>query len=344
MRIAAETIARAEDSFELREGLRVMPHGGDEKLRNQYRRQMKGFMDEIEPLIGKPFVPNERWSYATNEFPSEATRYWNRAQQLAILDALDIGEYREAASRLKKSITLSQQLKAHGDFGITSGQNLGIARYLSAVGTFFDDIPDGACKLFYDVLSDLDQGFPSTDMSIDAEEAFRLEFYRGLQTSGGGGIAGAYMDFRATARRMKVYFDKLREEHEKPVLLRVQPERVGGPLDIDDTFLQTGIDPSLNDFSRCNIRLLAAAFAVRIYRAKYGKLPDRLSEAYGGVDPYTGKEFIYKRLEDGWQVYSPGLNGIDDGGVPVTLPGSGRDVTVAMYRSGKKNSQPVILR
>ena len=63
---------------------------------------------------------------------------------------------------------------------------------------------------------------------------------------------------------------------------------------------------------------LAAALAV--YRAEHGAYPQKLDELVPSVldklpvDLYHAKPFIYKRIDDGYLLYTAGENGQDDGG------------------------------
>ncbi len=63
------------------------------------------------------------------------------------------------------------------------------------------------------------------------------------------------------------------------------------------------------------------ALTLRIYRVKNGHYPTKLSELVPEIiqelpkDPFTGKSHIYRRLEEGFIVYSLGDNAKDDGGL-----------------------------
>jgi hypothetical protein len=132
----------------------------------------------------------------------------------------------------------------------------------------------------------------------------------------------------------------------KPILKREQPPSIGGPLDFaDDSFVDDyGVDPDRNGLTQCNLRVLAAAFAIRAYRAETGKLPRALDEVYKRLDPYTGIPFIYKVVADGFQIYSPGYDGDDDGGVPALFTSKGGDITVARRVDPSNLDKPVVLR
>ena len=62
------------------------------------------------------------------------------------------------------------------------------------------------------------------------------------------------------------------------------------------------------------------ALACKIHRSLEGRFPENISQLVPDIlpeeplDPFTGKPFIYKLMEDGFVVYSVGSNEKDDGG------------------------------
>jgi len=68
------------------------------------------------------------------------------------------------------------------------------------------------------------------------------------------------------------------------------------------------------------IGLAQLALALKIYKAEKGKYPDRLDDLVPEIlpelpkDPFTGKDFVYKREGEGFLVYSLGENETDEGG------------------------------
>jgi hypothetical protein len=195
-------------------------------------------------------------------------------------------------------------------------------------------------------LNNSDDSLTPSLNTVDAEEWQLIDFYRHLQKHGGNRAAHAYIDLRATATRAKAHFDSIRRELLKPVLARKLPPPIGGPMDIyADPFLDAGVDPGLNDWIRCKIRVTAAALAVREHRTRTGSLPDKLEDVYDRIDPYTGKPFIYKKTDGGYQVYSPGHDGDDDGGRPMTgIPSKDGDITVMISSDREDLDKPVILK
>ncbi len=70
-------------------------------------------------------------------------------------------------------------------------------------------------------------------------------------------------------------------------------------------------------------RLLAAELALRCYQSEKSRLPIRLEElspAYLSkvpADPFSGRPLIYRSQGKTWQLYSVGVDGVDDGGKPA---------------------------
>ena len=62
------------------------------------------------------------------------------------------------------------------------------------------------------------------------------------------------------------------------------------------------------------------AVALRLYRLKHGEYPERLSQLVPDfldklpVDPFSGKDYVYRKDGKGFIVYSLGENMKDDGG------------------------------
>ncbi|MCD5390795.1 hypothetical protein LR007_02905, partial [candidate division NPL-UPA2 bacterium] len=72
--------------------------------------------------------------------------------------------------------------------------------------------------------------------------------------------------------------------------------------------------------SEAQIRAGKLALALKIYQAKKGTYPETLKALTPEIlpqlpeDPFTGKDFIYRREEEGFIVYSLGQNLKDDQG------------------------------
>jgi hypothetical protein len=74
------------------------------------------------------------------------------------------------------------------------------------------------------------------------------------------------------------------------------------------------------DRTNATLELTRIAAALAVYRAEHGAYPDNLRELVPAAltklpsDPYTGKPFIYVRIEPGYLIYSAGENSTDNGG------------------------------
>jgi hypothetical protein len=74
------------------------------------------------------------------------------------------------------------------------------------------------------------------------------------------------------------------------------------------------------DRANAKLDLVRLAAALAVYRAEKGSYPHNLDELVPGVvaslpvDLYTAKPFQYRRIGDGYLLYTAGPNGQDDGG------------------------------
>jgi hypothetical protein len=68
--------------------------------------------------------------------------------------------------------------------------------------------------------------------------------------------------------------------------------------------------------------------SLETYRSKNGNYPTKLSDLSIELpkDPFSGKDFIYKRLPNGFLLYSVGWNLKDDGGTPQDSRNDGGDI------------------
>jgi len=85
--------------------------------------------------------------------------------------------------------------------------------------------------------------------------------------------------------------------------------------------------PALEEFLRQQARYtpyidtFKIMVGLKIYKQKYGKYPEKLQLLtpeilpFLPVDPFTGKEFIYRIEKNGFLIYSLGENEKDDNGI-----------------------------
>jgi len=86
----------------------------------------------------------------------------------------------------------------------------------------------------------------------------------------------------------------------------------------------------------CELRMTRIVLALQLHLARTGKAPDKLDAVaaeLGGElppDPYSGKDFVYRRRGRGWMLYSVGENYVDDGG--QVAPGAEQFVRDVVYQ------------
>jgi hypothetical protein len=69
--------------------------------------------------------------------------------------------------------------------------------------------------------------------------------------------------------------------------------------------------------------MLIGGTDVLYYKAQHGEWPERLEQIqhYLPIDPFTGRPLKYRRIPDGFVIYSLGESGRDDGG-QIPRPGT----------------------
>jgi type II secretory pathway pseudopilin PulG len=74
------------------------------------------------------------------------------------------------------------------------------------------------------------------------------------------------------------------------------------------------------DRANTELQLTVLAAALAVYRTEHGDYPTTLDDLVPSTleklptERYNAKPFLYKRTGDGYLLYSPGENGVDDGG------------------------------
>ncbi len=93
----------------------------------------------------------------------------------------------------------------------------------------------------------------------------------------------------------------------------------------------------LVDSTRAQTALTQILLASQFYKSKTGSYPESIAQLRSKitwtlpVDPYTGKDFIYKRNPNGFQAYSIGSNLKDDGGRPAKEHYNPDDGDIVLY-------------
>jgi len=100
----------------------------------------------------------------------------------------------------------------------------------------------------------------------------------------------------------------------------------GARSDVAGSMIQELLLPALNAASTAESRinsqlqLIQVAAALAVFHAEHGTYPEKLEELVPGAlvvppaDAFHGKPLVYKRLKQGYLLYSLGQNGQDDGG------------------------------
>jgi hypothetical protein len=123
--------------------------------------------------------------------------------------------------------------------------------------------------------------------------------------------AGKYL--RDIARAIELVRKPYAEARNGEVELRKDVERERGVTDFLSLLLWPSIERSHQNEAAAEARCRMAAAFCRIKAA--GRIPESLEAA----DPCTGKPLLYRRLEKGFELRSPGPNQADDGGAEDDL-------------------------
>lgn len=121
------------------------------------------------------------------------------------------------------------------------------------------------------------------------------------------------------ANREMIYFKKYRPWGERWTLSQV-PELFEESRRVSAVSFNKGL---------ARLRLFRCHLALREYWLTHAAYPENLSELTPHIladlppDPFSGNNFIYHRLPEGYQLYSVGPNGIDDDGRPLLSGGAG---------------------
>jgi hypothetical protein len=141
-----------------------------------------------------------------------------------------------------------------------------------------------------------------------------------------------------TLRDLEGYYTAIEREAAKPPTERQPVPEPGGLARIFAPVFTNALT-KLDDIDLRN-RLLLCAAAVRSYRLKHGKLPSSLTDLGLDpkmlVDPYSGKDLVYRPGNSDYLLYSVGADGRDDGGVPAdegTVPAGPGDLGIRRFEA-----------
>jgi hypothetical protein len=223
--------------------------------------------------------------------------------------------------------------------GIQPGDREWTLHYLSTPGLY------GYLTLAHDQPSKPQSLERSADYAL-AQVRLDTMFFRG-GTTGHGRMAASHHGQRWLAEHAdRLSLDKAREivqvlerslaERDDPALLRQRARIYGKRSDGWTSRLRAILAPQplANKFmlershdlvdATLPLRGLQVLYAVRLFRHEHGPLPAELDELTPRylpsvpLDPYSGRPLIYRRLENGYSLYSVGRDGLDDGGTFIT--------------------------
>ena len=102
------------------------------------------------------------------------------------------------------------------------------------------------------------------------------------------------------------------------------------------------------DRANTTLELTRVAAALAVYRAEHGEYPEKLEALVPNVveklpaDLYHAKPLLYKRLADGFLLYSAGENGVDDGGSNAQMEKLHGKSLNDLDKATKQQSAPMI--
>jgi hypothetical protein len=338
-RLAARTKQLAEKSFALREGRRLLPDRGDEKLRSEFMEAILDVREQYLPLIGKPFMPPKRFSVLEQPYETEGVGYWVVAESVVLDNLLAARKFDEAANHLERTIVFSQQLASHTEFVVAAMSSFMQHRSFVVLRRHFAQIPAPMCGKFAGALVAAEARARPVAEMIDASEAATIKFLMDLHDSADT-LYKAYFDYRKMARDAKAAYEDLRIQSRLPIAKRNLREPTGA---LEDLTFDDGLGMRIYDRPRYMSRLLAVAFEIRHFRHTYRRYPTTLAELKLGereIDPFTGEPLIYKVGPKGFLLYARGDDGDDDGGVRGLGHGDDGDVGVFLPTREELRAKP----
>ncbi len=312
-----------------------------EITRSQYEQliqKYQPFIDEYSVLLDKPCVAvyeyDLEWLFP--EFSS--FRELARLESVLMRYELRNGREKEAAQRLDRVVRLGNQTR-NGGF---------LIHYLVGKAIIFIGLdpvlehgvhqPDALQGVVNSVQHYIDHPVSLSDI-YENERRFSIAGYRMYQrepwTEFWNRVQGdmslpdairARLTLRAGYEELHAYHTAFLAELRKPLWeqdfsrlpVLVHPLNKGFALLTPNTVATEEV---------AMVKLLGVLSAVRLYKHRTGRYPERLEDLHLGemiIDPYTGKPFVY-RVDPvkGFQLYSLGPNKQDDGGSFPVVRGQG---------------------
>ncbi len=255
------------------------------------------------------------------------------------------GETQQAARWINNSFELSRDLMGHPDFVtpmvssvINAITNLGLQSVLQKT-----DLSDRELDAIAEALPSREEIDESYYLGLQGERVTYLAFLdKAYESTGEENMIVAGLDIKETvfdpemhlAERLLLlqHYGAIIDAHNKPYF-ELQKE---GFFDNDPVIPEKyqfckqlegarQIIYFLRDGNVAHADLARLALSAEKYENAHGKYPESLEEIKPyypeeklPVDPFTGKDYIYKKLPDGYKIYSLGLNMKDDGGIGPT--------------------------
>lgn len=327
-----------------------------------YIQKMQPYLKEYRQYLDQPSVAVYEYDFNWL-FPEMADfRQLARAEALLIREALERNQPREAVERITAQLRFAEQIRNEG---IVIHHLLGsamIAIVLSPLREHFENLNDPtALQRVVDMARRYERERVTLDEVMTAEYYFGLSFYRDLRR---GKVKmsdlvgdphtleewflytglGTTLMLSATLREYEQLWEAKRVELQKPPWVRKDPAiRPKMPLN-------QGMNISLESLSKAEalematMRLLGCAAAIKLYKQRTGRYPNTLSDLNLGdlaIDPFTGKPFIYRHdPKKGFQLYSVGVNRVDDGGRITNHESNGGDINPALPPPSQRPKAP----
>lgn len=320
---------------------RTSPVQVSEAEKHYFLKRMRPYLEAYRAFLHLPsmvvYEYDPRWL-----FPEVVQfRRIVRAESLLIHDALRQGREQEAVARARTVARFAEQVRNEGTLILYFTGDALLLMAIDPLRTYLPRMRDPrALEAIVQLAREYEQQRTPLAEAFQHEYYFGLSFYRALATgqlrldeylqmydeanrhrSSLDGILaqmGVPVVTRPALREYQRYHNQLQQELAKPMWER-QPNRLLAKRYLNTVILQPW-EPAFRKEQHevAVMRLLGCAAATRLHKLRTGRYPESLQALNLGeltTDPFTGKLFIYRvQGQHGFQLYSVGANGTDDGG------------------------------
>lgn len=303
----------------------------------QALESQQGIIDQIEAAASRPKC-RYPISLDANGLPifSHYARMKHLEQLLSVNASYNAanGDMDEAVRSIELGFKLSESLK---DDPLIIGflVRISLIRIVSASikkSLEYGDISESQAKYLFDLLADIDLHSDYENVIV-GERVVGIEGYERIRRKGYSGIiADIPKDRYVISDRLLKYrllgpyagrpfsyaqeLDYLKEMSDQ-IEIASLPSREAMNKKSKPTF-----DRARGSHISCATRIAGSQIllALAAYKDRYGSYPETLAELKSKLgwklpeDPFSGKDFLYKRQGNGYLLYSVGLNLKDDGG------------------------------